>query len=264
MVSSSDKTAVNPAIGTSTDKATIHKVPLAQQLNQDSASALSRYQSKVLGTQSWFSLLSYEAITLLFGDLSGALGYLFRKKLYPKLFRRVGTSVIFGKGLVLRHPNRIALGDRVALDDGSLLDASGSAQGITLGNDVIVSRNCVIQGKTAAVSIGDRTDIGCNVVITSSGGIDIGKSVLIAGNCYIGGGRYNMERTDIPMMDQGLHTKGPVVIEDDVWLGAGATVLDGVRIGKGSVIGAGAVVTQDLPAYAIAVGTPAKVIKQRQ
>ena len=244
------------------NKTIIDKVPLSEQLNQDS-SALSRYQSKVLGTQSWLSLLSYEALTLLSGDLSGALGYLLRKQLYPKLFRQVGKSVIFGKGLVLRHPNRIALGDRVALDDGSLLDASGSDQGITLGNDVIISRNCVIQAKTAAVSIGDRTDIGCNVVITSSGGIQIGQSVLIAGNCYIGGGRYSMERTDIPMMEQGIYTKGPVIIEDDVWLGAGAIVLDGVRIGQGCVVGAGAVVTQDLPNYAIAVGTPAKVIKQR-
>ena len=247
----------------STIPTTINKTPLAQQLNQNNASALSRYQSKVLGTSSWLSLLTYEALTLLFGNLSGALGYLFRKKFYPNLFKHVGKSVIFGKGLVLRHPKRIVLGDRAALDDGSLLDASGSEAGITLGNDVIVSRNCVVQAKTASVVIGDRTDIGCNVVITSSGGIEIGHSVLIAGNCYIGGGRYNMDRTDIPMMDQGLHTKGPVVIEDDVWLGAGATVLDGVRIGKGCVVGAGAVVTKDLPAYAIAVGTPAKVIKQR-
>jgi len=247
----------------SPDKTTINKVPLSQQLNQDSASALSRYQSKVLGTQSWLSLLSYEAIILLFGDLSGAIGYLCRKKLYPKLFKRVGKSAIFGKGLVLRHPNRIELGDRVALDDGSLLDASGSEAGITLGHDTIVSRNCVIQAKTASVLIGDKTDIGCNVVITSSGGITIGQSVLIAGNCYIGGGRYNTSRTDIPMMDQGLYTKGCVVIEDDVWLGAGATVLDGVRIGKGCVVGAGAVVTKDLPEYAIAVGTPARVIRQR-
>lgn len=246
------------------DKTVIDKIPLSQQLNQDSTSALSRYQEKVLGSQSLLALFSYELLILLFGNLAGALGYLLRKKFYPKLFKQVGKSVIFGKGLVLRHPSRISIGDRVAIDDNSLFDASGAGEaGITLGDDVIVSRNCVIQGKTAPVSIGDRTDIGCNAVITSSGGVSIGNAVLIAGNCYIGGGRYNTDRLDIPMMAQGLYTKGPVVIGDDVWLGAGATVLDGVKIGKGCVVGAGAVVTKNLPEYAIAIGIPAKVIKQR-
>ncbi|MGC1308915.1 MAG: acyltransferase [Phormidesmis sp.] len=244
---------------------TVNKVPLNQQLNQTNASALTRYQEKVLGSQSLLTLLSYELLTLFFGNLSGSLGYLFRKKFYPQLFRQVGTSAIFGKGLVLRHPNRISLGDRVAIDDYGLLDASGAGEaGITLGDDVIVSRNCVIQGKTAAVTIGHSTDIGCNVIITANGGISIGNSVLIAGNCYIGGGRYKTDRLDIPMMKQGLYTKGPVVIGDDVWLGTGATVLDGVQIGKGCIVGAGSVVTKNLPDYAIAVGVPAKVIKIRQ
>ncbi|KAI9133931.1 DapH/DapD/GlmU-related protein [Acaryochloris sp. CCMEE 5410] len=61
-----------------------------------------------------------------------------------------------------------------------------------------------------------------------------------------------------------MYTRGPVIIEDDVWLGAGTTVLDGVKIGKGCIVGAGAVVTKDLPAYAIAAGVPAKVIKMRE
>ncbi|NEQ84957.1 MAG: maltose O-acetyltransferase [Moorea sp. SIO2I5] len=86
----------------------------------------------------------------------------------------------------------------------------------------------------------------------------------MAGNCYIGGGRYLSDRLDIPMMEQGVYSKGPVVIGDDVWLGAGAIVLDGVRIGKGCIIGAGAVVTKDLPDYAVAIGVPARVIRMRQ
>jgi acetyltransferase-like isoleucine patch superfamily enzyme len=165
----------------------------------------------------------------------------------------------------MRHPGRITLGDRVAIDDYSLLDASGAGEaGIILGDDVIISRNCVIQGKTGSVTIGNKTDIGCNAILSSGGGIQIGNSVLIAGNCYIGGGRYVTEQIDVPMMEQGLYTKGPVIIGDDVWLGAGSTVLDGVKIGRGCIVGAGAVVTKDLPDYAIAAGIPAKVIKTRQ
>ncbi|MFP3386216.1 hypothetical protein, partial [Tritonibacter sp. SIMBA_163] len=92
---------------------------------------------------------------------------------------------------------------QVAIDDYVLLDASGAGEeGITLENEVIISRNCVIQGKTGSVLIGKKTNIGCNTIISSGAGIVIGNSVLIAGNCYIGGGRYISDRLDIPMMEQ--------------------------------------------------------------
>lgn len=249
----------------SEDRQLITKTPLAEQLNQSGTSLLGRYQAKALGDTRLLSLVKYELLHFLLSDLTGAPGYLLRKWFYPGLFKQVGRGVIFGKGIALRHPGRVTLGDRVAIDDYVLLDASGAgADGITLGEDVIVSRNCVIQGKTGPVKIGNKTDIGCNAILSSGGGIEIGNSVLIAGNCYIGGGRYISDRTDIAMMEQGLYTKGPVIIGDDVWLGAGAIVLDGVRIGKGCIVGAGAVVTKDLPDYAIAAGIPAKVIKTRQ
>ncbi|MDJ0615330.1 MAG: acyltransferase [Calothrix sp. MO_192.B10] len=243
----------------------ISKVPLTEQLNQIESSLLKSYQAKVLGNDRLLFLLEYELSTLLFGNLSGGLGYLLRKRFYRHLFKSVGGGVIFGKGIILRHPQRITLGNRVAIDDYGLLDASGSGeQGITLEHDVIISRNCVIQGKTGPVVIGQKTDIGCNTIISSGAGIFIGSSVLIAGNCYIGGGRYIADRLDIPMMEQGVYSKGPVVIEDDVWLGAGAIVLDGVHIGKGCIVGAGAVVTKDLPDYAVAIGVPARVNKIRE
>ncbi|MGF1494219.1 MAG: acyltransferase [Microcoleaceae cyanobacterium] len=242
----------------------VAKTPLTEQLNQSKSSLLQRYQEKALGETGLGTLLRYELSMLLVGNLPGALGYVARKALFPKLFRTVGGGVIFGRGLVLRHPGKISLGDRVAIDDYGSLDASGAGEaGVTLGNDVMISRNCVIQGKTGPLKIGDRTDIGCNVVISSITGISIGHSVLIAGNCYIGGGRYIADRIDVPLMDQGLFSKGPVTIGDDVWLGAGAIVLDGVTIGKGCIVGAGSVVTKNLPDYSIAVGVPAKVIKQR-
>ena len=242
----------------------IQKVALTEQLNQGNSSLLARYQQKALGNEQFLPFLRYELANFLFGNLSGSLGYVLRKASYPSLFKQVGGGVIFGKGIVLRHPGKITLGDRVAIDDYGMLDGSGAGdQGLILGNDVMISRNCVIQAKTGPLKIGDRTDIGCNVIISSISGISIGNSVLIAGNCYIGGGRYISDRLDIPLMDQGLFSKGTVEISDDVWLGAGAIVLDGVKIGKGCIVGAGAVVTKDLPDYAIATGVPAKIMKIR-
>lgn len=241
----------------------IDKTPLVEQLNQGD-SPLGRYQDKVIGNRQTLPFLKYELIHLLAANLPGSLGYLLRKLTYKHLFKQMGQGVIFGKGIVLRHPGQMKIGKRVAVDDYTLLDASGAGEkGVVLEDDVIVSRNCVIQGKTGPVAIANKTDIGCNTILTSGGGIFIGSSVLIAANCYIGGGRYIADRADIPMMEQGVYTKGPVVIEDDVWLGAGAVVLDGVHIGKGSIVGAGAVVTKDLPPYSVAVGVPAQVIRQR-
>ncbi|MCP4117313.1 MAG: acyltransferase [Desulfobacteraceae bacterium] len=157
------------------------------------------------------------------------------------------------------------MGDRVAIDDCALIDAVGSGGiGISLGNDVAISRNCVIQVKAGPVAVGDRTHIGCNTVISSIQGITIGRSVMVGANCYIGGARYVCDSREISMLEQGIWSRGPVRIEDDVWLGAGVIVLDGVKIGKGCIIGAGGVVTMDIPDYAIAAGTPAKVIKYRK
>lgn len=238
----------------------IAKVPLSKQLNSPGSSLLKRYQDKVLGEYRLSSLMHYELTNLLVGNIPGALGYLLRGKLYAGLLKRAGRGVILGQGIILRHPKRISLGDRVAVDDFTLIDASGASDGgVTIGDDVIISRNCVIQAKTGPLSLGHKTDIGCNTVISSGNGIFIGNSVLIAANCYIGGGRYLSDRLDIPMMDQGVYSNGPVVIEDDVWLGAGATVLDGVTVGRGAIIGAGAVATKDVPPYAIVTGIPARV-----
>ncbi|MBX2998266.1 MAG: acyltransferase [Caldilineaceae bacterium] len=243
----------------------IHKTPLAKELHEARISPLKRYWRKALGDVPLARFVQYEIATMLVGDLGGALGYLLRKAFYRPLFARMGGGVILGKGIALRHPARITLGDQVAIDDNVLLDASGpKGSKVDLGDQVIVSRNCVIQGKSGPLTIGARTDIGCNTIITSpAAGIEIGRAVLIAGNCYIGGSRYIADRLDIPMIDQGIYSKGPVIIEDGCWLGAGVTVLDGVRIGKGCIVGAGAVVTKDLPAHSVAVGTPAQVVRTR-
>ncbi len=242
----------------------VEKQPLTEQLHDGRRSLLERYCLKTLGSSSLLALLLYETATLFLGNLPGSLGYLLRKLLYPRLFRQAGAGLILGRGLTLRHPGKIRLGQRVAIDDYVMLDASGSGEtGITIGDDVIVSRNCVIQGKTGPVRIGRRADIGCNVVLSSVSGVSIGEAVLIAGNCYLGGGRYNLDCPDLPVMDQGGFTRGPLSIGDGAWLGAGVIVLDGVCIGKGCVVGAGSVVTKDLPDFSIAVGLPAKVVQAR-
>jgi len=85
---------------------------------------------------------------------------------------------------------------------------------------------------------------------------------MVAPNCMIAGGNHNYSRIDKPMMFQGSNSKG-IIIEDDVWIGANSSILDGVKIGKGAIIAAGSVVTKDVCAYDIVAGVPAKKINSR-
>lgn len=103
-------------------------------------------------------------------------------------------------------------------------------------------------------------------ITTSSSGrspIILGNYISIAPRVMIIGGNHNFSRTDIPTMLQGEGKQGPVIIKDNVWIGAGTIILSGVTIGEGCIIGAGSVVTKSIPAYSIAAGNPAKVIKSR-
>jgi acetyltransferase-like isoleucine patch superfamily enzyme len=243
----------------------VDKIPLAEQLHAGKMSAFARYRNKAAGEGNLVFFLMYEVFHLALANLGGAVGYLLRKLAAPSIFAKVGTGLILGRGVTLRHPGRVILGDNVAIDDGVLLDAAGAGKdGIVLGDNVIVSRGCLIQGKTGPVHFSSRADIGCNCVFSSVAGIRIGEAVIIAGNCYLGGGRYYHDTRDQPIMDQGGYSHGELVVGDHSWIGAGAIVLDGVKLGRGVIVGAGAVVTHDVVDFAIVAGVPARVVRMRK
>jgi acetyltransferase-like isoleucine patch superfamily enzyme len=93
-------------------------------------------------------------------------------------------------------------------------------------------------------------------------GIQVGRDVLLANDVQLICGNHTFARRDVPIRAQPPEG-APIVVEDDVWLGASAIVLGGVTVGRGSVVGAGAVVTHDLPPYSIARGVPARVVGVR-
>lgn len=118
---------------------------------------------------------------------------------------------------------------------------------------------------TPSIVIGDNVNIETDCHISAINKVSIGNNVLIASFVYISDhthGNVNELGTPIlPPLEQPLFSKGPIIIEDDVWLGEKVSVMAGVHIGRGAIIGANSVVTKDIPAYAIAVGSPARVIK---
>jgi len=111
------------------------------------------------------------------------------------------------------------------------------------------------------LTIGYNSGIGINSRIGKN--VTLGENVMIGPECLIYTENHNFGRTDIPMCKQGLSSIKPVSIGNDVWIGARVIILPGVTIGKGSIIGAGSVVTKDIPDYVVAVGNPAIVKKKR-
>lgn len=150
-----------------------------------------------------------------------------------------GVSIKYDTILQIKYGGNIEIGDNTEILEGVKI--------ITYG------------GK---ISIGERCSINHNTIIYGHGNTIIGNDVLIAGGCMIIPAEHCIERTDIPINKQGI-IKKPIIIEDDVWIGHGCSILGGIRISKGSVIGAGSVVTKDIPPYSIAYGVPAKVIRSR-
>ena len=115
-------------------------------------------------------------------------------------------------------------------------------------------------GTGADISIGDYSGIGVNASVR--GPLIIGNNVMMGPDVVIITSSHNFDRTDIPMRFQGSNKK-PVSIGNDVWIGQRVVILQGVNIGDGAIIAAGAVVTKDVPPYTIVGGIPAKIIKSR-
>jgi len=230
-----------------------------QMLTDAGQSSLRKYQQLTTGSSDMLSLAGYELTLLLFGYLPGALGLLCRKVFYPPLFKNVGRGTVFGRSLTIRHPRKISLGQNVVIDDNCVLDAKGPpGSGITIGNNVVISRNTVLSCKGGSIHIGDNTNIGTNCVIHSESVVRMGANILVAAYCYL------VTRTDIPIVQQRSITRGGIVVEDNVWLGARITVMDGVTIGRDSVVGADSLVLRSLPEFVVAFGSPAKVHKHRK
>jgi acetyltransferase-like isoleucine patch superfamily enzyme len=237
---------------------------IQRELFDERKSKARRYAELVVGEPGIWPLLKFELIALTCANLPGALGLLLRSRLYRWLLGRVGRNVTFGMNVTLRHPRKIAIGDNVVIDDGCCLDAKGTDnRGIVIGNGVFVGRNTILSCKNGDIEIGDEANIGFNSEIFSASKVRVGRKVLIAAYTYLVGGDHLYDRVDVPVLDQGRTARG-VDVGDHVWLGAHVVVTDGSRIGRDAIIGAASVVVGDVPEFAIAVGAPARVVRDRR
>lgn len=241
-------------------------------MKDPNASPLKKYMALVFGRESLVGLMWFELRLLLLANIPGALGLVLRKKLYRSMFGSIGRNVVIGKGVTLRHPHRIRIGDNVVIDDHAVLDGKGDREvSIEIGAGSIVGRNSILSCKQQAgersgrIVLAEQVNISVNCTLLSETELVIGRKVMIAGHVYmIAGGNHGLERVDIPILDQPMTHKGGITIGEGSWVGANAVVLDGVKIGEGAVVAAGAVVNKPVESFIIVAGVPAKPIRDRR
>lgn len=187
-----------------------------------------------------------------------------RLGLYRARLGALGTGCHIDAGVSLQYPGRIRIGDRVGIGRNATLRANTDANpGITLGQGVNINDCVVINANRGFVTLGDRSWLGPFCLVYGNGGVTIGRNVLVAGHTSINTVSHSADRCDIPINDQPVLID-PVVIEDDCWIALNVVILQGVTLGRGCIVGAGAVVTKSIPPWSIAVGVPARVVGRRQ
>jgi len=156
----------------------------------------------------------------------------------------LGVNVLIGDRVIIYQAEKggsVALSDRVAVLRDTAIETAFNGR-ITIGPETWIQPRCQLNAYVGSIHIGRGVDIAPNCALYSyDHGIAQGKTIR----------------------EQPLHSKGDILICDHAWLGVGVTVLSGTRIGEGAVIGAGSVVTKDIPDGAVAVGNPARVVKMR-
>jgi len=164
-------------------------------------------------------------------------------------FRKRGEICKLDFPFTIRGPEKIEIGENFSAERNFVLEAIGHFGSeyfdpvIVIGDNVKIMRDC---------------HIGC------INKISIGNNVLIASRVFItdhNHGEANRFNAQIPPLERKLHSNGPIVIQDNVWIGEGAVILSNVRIGMGAIIGANSVVTKDVPNYAIVGGVPARILR---
>jgi len=234
-----------------------------EQLFAPGKSSRAKYAQLVVGQPGLGALLKYEHVVMLSQARAGAFGLALRKALYPSLLGACGSNVVFGQNVVLRHPHKIRIGRNVVIDDNCLVDAKGERnRGITIGDGVFIGRNTILSCKDGDIELADGANIGFNCELFSASRVTIGRDVLMAAYSYVIGGDHDFSDPSKSVLEQ-TRTSAGVTIGAGAWIGAGAKILDGVSVGDGAVIGAGAVVRESVPASAIAVGIPARVVGVR-
>ena len=193
------------------------------------------------------------------------LGAIARLRTRARLWRvpHAGSAIHLERSALLSFPTRMRIGTGVRIGPHVALRANSHATpAIDLGAGCLIQDGAVLNASEGNIVVGERTWVGPYVVIYGNGGVRLGADVMIAAHsCLtsVGHGHSDLSR---PMMHQPIEV-APIVVEDDVWIGMNCTILPGVRIGRGAIVAAGALVRRDVAPYEIVGGVPARTLGRR-
>ena len=199
-----------------------------------------------------------------FGRIACQIAGWFEPPFYGRLpLSRFGPNGYISPSAIISHP-KLSISKTCFIGDGVTIYQDREGEDVLLAEHVHLHQGTILQnGRGGAISIGIAAHLQPRCQISAyKGSVHIGKRVEIAPNCAFYPYNHSFS-VDVPIRNQPLKSKGDIIIGDDVWLGFGVIVLDGVHIGNDAIVGAGSVVTKDLPENCIAVGNPAHVIKTR-
>lgn len=160
----------------------------------------------------------------------------------------------------------LSISDSAKISPLAHIEQSRLGTHIVIGDNVFIDSFVRIRpvGGRGNLEIGSNSDINSGCVLFTGNGILIGRNVLIAPNCTLAASNHAFASRELAIREQGfLPSKGGIVIEDDVWIGSNCTILDGARLHKGCVIGAGSLVRGTVEAFSINVGNPLRKIGMR-
>lgn len=210
------------------------------------------------------SIKTLDIISILWEKFSQVVRGFWRSIFFAE---RTGFQFI-GKKVVIKSPWNISSGRNLIIADGVFINAL-SKDGITFGNNVSIGRDTIIECTGVISEIGEGLIIGNNVGFSPRcflgvrGTVKIGNNTIFGPYVSIHAENHITSNSSYLIRKQGTTRLG-IEIGEDCWIGAKAIILDGVRIGDGAVVAAGAVVTKDVPPFSLVAGVPAKVIKNRK
>jgi acetyltransferase-like isoleucine patch superfamily enzyme len=191
------------------------------------------------------------------GDVKERLADLdqFRRRLFAGLDNE--SDVNLGIGVEITEPTKLQVGEGVEIRSHARIRGA-----VSIGDNSSIREYTLLDARDGSIEIGAHCSVNDYCVIYGHGGVTIGDDVRMATHIVVVAADHRFDDPNVPIREQGVEPK-PIKIGDDVWIGANACILGGVEIGRGCVIGAGAVVAESLEPFSVVVGNPARVVKKR-
>lgn len=204
----------------------------------------------------------------LFPLLTSVLGAVLRGFMHKPFLKSSKGPILVKKRALLKNRRYISVGRQFIAEEGCEINGK-SLRGVVFGDRATVGAYALIRPSNyyggqvgEGLRVGNNSNIGAFGYVGCSGFICIGNNVMLGPRVSLYAENHVFERTDITIKEQGV-SRSYVTIEDDCWIGSHSVILAGVTVGKGSVVAAGSVVTEDVPPYSIVAGVPARLIKSR-